>query len=229
MKYDPKFKYYVLAGTEDLRRKFAVEQLYVHGVTQSRIVMVNFPNFQDVEKEPNFLELVKPLDSKQVSVTLKHYYAVEAISNSPEDYGVIMEDGNLFKSCPDRAVEKYLAEAPDDMDLIFDSDILNLKYSEGPIKKGKSIYKKSNLKDAFCDGSSRGANFIILTRIAAARLRDIFLPIGSVSDMHYNHLIRTLNLNVYWAEPPNVHKIISFYSTVTTRPSGMKPIPWSPT
>jgi hypothetical protein len=65
------------------------------------------------------------------------------------------------------------------------------------------------------NGASKGANFIVVRKEAALKLVNAFFPLTNVSDYHYNNLIRKLDLNVYWAEPPNIHKLSCWGSTVT--------------
>ncbi len=211
------FKYYLLAGIVEFRKNFAIEQLDLHGVSLNRIVVLAWPNYSDVEASTRLSSLVLPLDSRQGAITLKHFIAICMISESEDQFGIIVEDGVLFRASPDIAVTRYLENAPDDLDIIFDSDILGLKFNEGHLHQQQLIYKKSNEKNSYCDGSSKGANFLIMAKKAAQRLRANFFPLVSVSDFHYNHLFRKLDMNVYWAEPPNVHKITSFKSTVTLR------------
>ena len=52
-------------------------------------------------------------------------------------------------------------------------------------------------------------NFYIIKLNVAKRLYDNFVPFHNVCDHWSNYLFRKLNLNVYWVEPPKVHRIIS--------------------
>lgn len=120
---------------------------------------------------------------------------------------MILEDNICFFNSVKTALSRYLLELPKSWGLLFDSDIANLHYIEGPVEKGKSVYLKSNERTYQCLGSSRGANFILLNYETAKILYDNFLPFNNVTDLYYNHLLKKFNINTYWAEPPNVHKI----------------------
>lgn len=210
------FNYIVLAGIHPLRCALTIEQLLLHSIEPERIILLQKPNYDDIEKSPEISRFFPKLTSREASVTMKHYLALKIIANSDNDIGVVMEDGNLFLNNPDTEITKYLSECGKNWDLIFDSDILGMRYYEGEIVTKNRLYLKSNLKDEFYDGASKGANFIIVRREVAKALYLNFLPAMRVSDFHYNHLIRQLNLRVLWVEPPNVHKIRAWQSTVTT-------------
>ena len=58
------------------------------------------------------------------------------------------------------------------------------------------------------DGASKGANFYLVPLATARVLYGAFLDYSSVIDHRLNFLIRDLELAVYWAQPPNVRKVI---------------------
>ena len=72
---------------------------------------------------------------------------------------------------------------------------------------GTNVYRKSTAVTRTGHGASRGANFYLLTREAARQLYESSLPILSAPDHQLNFLLRFNGMEVYWAEPPNVHKI----------------------
>ena len=112
-----------------------------------------------------------------------------------------MEDNIEFRGNVPQALSRYLKDLPADWDCVFDSDYYGLHH-EGPIVPECSVYKCDNAK-----GGSKGAHFIFMTLSAATKLYNNFLPFHEGSDHMYNYLFNKLNMNVYWAEPPNVHKI----------------------
>jgi hypothetical protein len=113
-----------------------------------------------------------------------------------------------------------LEDLPPEWDCLFDSDYFGLKHS-GEIIPSNLVYKQDNNNNA-----SKGAHFIFLTLSAATKLYDNFLPFHEGSDHMYNYLFKKLNMNVYWAEPPNVHKI-ERGSTWLDAPKPKKKFIWS--
>jgi hypothetical protein len=109
---------------------------------------------------------------------------------------------------------------PDDWDCVFDTDFFGKKTQE-TVVDGKRLYKHTYglyyyvpyytkhtvITEYEMYGASKGAHFLFLTQHAAQQLCAAFLPFHESSDHHYNILFDKLRLNVYWAEPPNVHKI----------------------
>jgi GR25 family glycosyltransferase involved in LPS biosynthesis len=151
----------------------------------------------------------KPINGGQISLTLKHYKALEEIVKSEVEVAVIMEDNVEFETDIKKLVDEYLKEAPEDWDIIFEGDTHYLKYKEGEILKGKRLYKKTNKKTDQCLGSARCSNFYILNLECAKKLYKSFVPFYTVCDHWSNYLFRQLKLNIYWVEPPKVHRIMS--------------------
>ena len=152
----------------------------------------------------------KKINPGQISLTVKHYHALKEIVENKTEIAVIMEDNVTFKDDIKKLVNEYLEEAKNlDWDIIFDGDTHYLKYKEGKITRDKKLYKKSNYATRQCAGSSRCSNFYIINLKSAKRLYDIFVPFHNVCDHWSNHLFRKLNFNIYWVEPPKVHRIMS--------------------
>jgi hypothetical protein len=102
-------------------------------------------------------------------------------------------------------------------DMVFDSDLWNLA-PEGPLEPGRILYPKDPTRTSFpcpaqpelaCEshGASKGANFYVVTRRAAAALVGAFFTSDQVIDHRFNDLIRSTGLDVRWAQPPNVIKV----------------------
>lgn len=152
----------------------------------------------------------KGINKGQISLTVKHYYALKKIIEEKIEVAVIMEDNVTFKDDIKKLVNDYLEEAKSlNWDIIFEGDTHYLRYKEGKINKDKKLYKKSNKITRQCLGSTRCSNFYVINLEAAKRLHNIFVPFHNVCDQWSNHLFRRLDFNVYWVEPPKVHRIIS--------------------
>lgn len=152
----------------------------------------------------------KPINSGEISLTVKHYMALKKIIEEKFEVAVIMEDNITFTDDIKKLVSEYLEEAKNlDWNIIFEGDTHYLRYKEGKVSGDKKLYKKSNKITGQCHGSSRCSNFYIINLKSAQILHDNFALFHNVCDHWSNHLFRKLNFNIYWVEPPKVHRIMS--------------------
>lgn len=169
------------------------QQFNMHGI--NNVTWINYPNKTDYIP-PNVC-INSTLPKGHISCTYKHYLILKDIVEKQHPLAVIMEDNICFiKNVPD-TLEKYLKDLPEDWDCVFDSDYLGMKYN-GEITSDCSVYKT---------GKSKGAHFIFLNLKAATTIYNHFMPFHEGSDHMYNHIFKQNNMNVFWAEPPNVIKI----------------------
>ena len=180
-------------------------QLRHSGILAPDVTWINHPNKDDplpvgITNNPN-------LTIGQVAITYKHYLALADIVQKKLPVAVIMEDNIEFLSNVPEKISQYLAQLPTDWDCVFDSDFFGWHFIESPIEPAKLVYKKSNEPTGQCGGASKGAHFMLVSNKCAEALFNNFLPFSNVSDHFYNYLAKKLNLNCYWAEPPNIHKI----------------------
>lgn len=160
------------------------------------------------EYNKNFSD--KKINPGQISLTLKHYMALKKIIEEKIEISVIMEDNVTFKDNIKNLVDEYLKEAKRlDWDIIFEGDTHYLRYREGKVTGDRKLYKKINKITNQCHGSARCSNFYIINLKTAVKLYENFTPFHNVCDHWSNHLFRKLNLNVYWVEPPKVHRIMT--------------------
>lgn len=196
--------YYAVHNKDPERRAFMTEQFRRYGIPSESVTWLTSPNKED--PMPPGICANPFLTLGQISCTYKHYLALNDIVEKGHDLAVIMEDNIEFRSNVPKRLEHYLLDLPANWDCVFDSDLL-FTYIEGPVSPFMSVYPKATHATAQCAGGSKGANFILVNQRSARILRDTFLPFGDVSDHWYNHLLRHSNMNSYWTEPPNVHKI----------------------
>ena len=209
--------YYLIHGIDPARRPFMEQQFRTYGISENSVTWITHPNKND--PLPDVCSN-KHLPKGMISCTYKHYLALKDIVEKGYNHAVIMEDNIKFRDNVPNALERYLKDLPSDWDMLFDSDFLGLK-SIVDITPEIVVYKQpyGTYQDILVmsisgsqyrrekRGVSKGAHFIFLTHKAAKQLYDNFIPFHESSDHHYNFLCEKLNLNVYWAEPPNVHKI----------------------
>jgi len=198
-------KYFLIHGLDRKRRIFMQAQIRHMGIPQQDVMWINGPNVGD--ELPDGLTTNPNLTRGQVAITHKHYLCLKEIVENNYEIGVIMEDNIEFLSNVTTCLNRYLKDLPSDWDMLFDSDFFGWKYIEGPISLEMSVYKKSNNPLSPSPGAAKGAHFLMISNRAAKILYANFLPFNEVSDHYYDYLIRKFNLNTYWAEPSNVHKI----------------------
>lgn len=188
-------KYYLIHGIDSIRKPFMQNQFQRFGIPAEDVTWINYPNKNDFL--PNNVCSSSNLPKGHIACTYKHYLILKDIVENQVPTAVIMEDNIEFVGNVPNAIDRYLKDLPPDWDCVFDSDYFDMKF-EGEIKPDCSVYKT---------GKSKGAHFILLNLKSATNLYESFLPFHEGSDHMYNYLFKKLNMNVFWAEPPNVHKI----------------------
>ena len=201
-----KMNYYLIHGLDRKRAIFMRAQFRHFGIDPKNVFWINHPN-QD-ENLPNNICTNKNLTKGQIAITYKHYLALEDIVRNKKQISVVMEDNIEFLDNVPKRLNLYLNQLPMNWDLLGDSDFLGFKYLEADTNADTLVYLKSNSISEQCHGATKGCHFYMITYMAATKLLESFLPFHEVSDHYFNFLIRKYRLNVYWAEPTNVHKVM---------------------
>jgi GR25 family glycosyltransferase involved in LPS biosynthesis len=183
-------QYYLIHGIDSTRKPFMEDQFQKFGI--ENVMWITYPNKNDYIPEGVCTKIGLP--KGHISCTYKHYLILKDIVEKQHRVAVIMEDNIEFRGNVPEALSRYLKDLPEDWDCVFDSDYFGMKYTG----ENSSVYKT---------GTSKGAHFIFISLSGATKLYNNFLPFHEGSDHMYNYLFKKLNMNVYWAEPPNVHKI----------------------
>lgn len=205
--------YFVIHYTKNTDRK---ERL-IKEFEKYNISDVRWMNENDRENMQLNEHLYQPNNTKkinkgEISLTLKHYFALKEIVEKEIPLAVIMEDNVTFIENIKEKVNMYLNEANKrklKWDIIFEGDTHYLKYKEDTINKNILLYKKSNQITEQCLGSTRCSNFYIINLNSAKEYYNAFVPFNNVCDHWSNHLFRKLNFNIWWVEPPIVHRIMN--------------------
>ena len=197
--------YYLIHGIDPERKPFMETQFQSYGIPSEDVTWITSPNKQDIL--PEGICTNPSLPKGMVACTYKHYLILKDICENKHPLAVIMEDNIEFRGNVPNAIERYLKDLPPDWDCVFDSDFWGLTFIESRIDSNVSVYKKSNTITHQCVGASKGAHFLVINLQGAQKLYSSFLPFHECSDHWYNHIFRLKNMNVFWAEPPNVHKI----------------------
>jgi GR25 family glycosyltransferase involved in LPS biosynthesis len=192
-------KYYLVHGIDPSRKPFMENQFKLFGIPAEDVSWILYPNKTD--PLPDGICIKPDLPKGHIACTYKHYLILKDIVEKQYPLAVLMEDNIEFRGNVPEILSRYLKDLPADWDCVFDSDYCGFCH-DGLITPEMSVYKRDNTK-----GSSKGAHFILLNLSAATKLYNNFLPFHEGTDHMYNYLFQKLNMNVYWAEPPNVHKI----------------------
>jgi GR25 family glycosyltransferase involved in LPS biosynthesis len=188
-------QYYLVHGIDPSRKPFMMNQFSTFGIVDTDVQWITHPNKSD--PLPAGICTHSTLPRGHQACTYKHYLILKDIVDNQHPLAVIMEDNIEFRGNVPDALSRYLQDLPAGWDCVFDSDFMGMKFG-GQITSDTSVYKT---------GTSKGAHFILLNLSAATKLYNNFLPFHEGSDHMYNYLFEKLDMNVYWAEPPNVHKI----------------------
>jgi GR25 family glycosyltransferase involved in LPS biosynthesis len=200
------FGYFLIHGLNKKRRIFMNAQFRYAKINDQNITWINHPNSDEVL--PDNICINPNLTLGQIAITYKHSIALSLFLESRYDFGVILEDNIEFLSTPlENRLNQYISQLPSNWDCVFDSDFFNLRFIEKATHPTRLVYQKSNETTDQCHGSSKGAHFYLVNKRSAKLLVDSFIPFSNVSDHHLNHLFKKLNMNIFWAEPPNIHKI----------------------
>lgn len=208
--------YFVVHYTKNIdRRKRLEEEFKKYDISFVKWMNSNDrENIHDNEKLYMYKKKYtkEPINKGQISLTLKHYFALKEIVENEIPIAVIMEDNITFTDNIKEKVNEYLKEAKNrnlEWDIIFEGDTHYLKYKEEKIVNDKKLYKKTNKITEQCLGSARCSNFYIINLKAAKKYYDAFVPFSNVCDHWSNHIFRDFKFNVWWVEPPVVHRIMS--------------------
>ena len=141
----------------------------------------------------------------QISCSFKHYLCLRDIVENNYDYGIIMEDNQFFCNNIPNTVEKYINQLNNlysEWDILFDTKWKSYKdVDEEKVVDEIYVYPKSNEITKYCHGSTRLAQFYIITNKCAKKLYENYIPFNNAPDWWMNDLFRKLNIHSFWSEP----------------------------
>ena len=144
----------------------------------------------------------------QISNMRKHIHAWNTLINMNDYHCLVLEDDTILHDNFKNILDKYLIELYDvnkNFDLCFIGDGAKLHIHKSLIKENKNIYLKGNYPSSWGgDGATRCTDSYIISKNCANKILE-YLKTNKIeiwtSDFWLNHVCRTLNLKVYWAEP----------------------------
>tara|TARA_X000000950_G_C13916608_1_gene661345 strand:+ start:5936 stop:6577 length:642 start_codon:yes stop_codon:yes gene_type:complete len=147
------------------------------------------------------------IEQKFIANFMSHIEIYRIISESSDEYGLVLEDDSIPHKKFIKNVYSYLNKLPQEFDLFYISPgkgNFHIPYSKRrPLKK---VYKKENNATSWGGhGASRYADAYFISNKCATVLYEEFksceTKIDTTIDWWKNQMIDKFNLNVYWAEP----------------------------
>lgn len=145
---------------------------------------------ENKEKSLAFYNMfLKNLHVYQLSNSLKHYKALEEIVNnsSDDDVNIVVEDDVLYEDKVCKTIEKLLSDVPANYDIVFLGLPSNLDMKAREAKKfqdTKEVFRVLPYNDSY-----------LISKAAAKKLYDNFLPIKFLTNIHLSYLIEKLGLD----------------------------------
>jgi len=136
-------------------------------------------------------------DPKSISLSKKHKKALEIISIRPNDFGLIFEDDAVFPIFSMFRLEKSLYHAPADWDVIMLAPCFSLKPS---VCAGDEEFRSGFWK--IKNHGSRSLCGYAVKKNAAKLIYENWNDFSMPPDFEMNFIMSSLNLNIYWLEPP---------------------------
>lgn len=155
-------------------------------------------------------QFLKNMHLFQLSNALKHYKALELIANSGDDeISIVLEDDVVYEEKICLLLEKLIANLPSSYDMIFMGLPGNIEI------KNRNEIKYQNTSEVF--RVLPYTDSYLVTKQAAKRLYDEFLPIKFVGNIHLSYLLEKLNLKTVLTLPnifADASKLGMFLSTL---------------
>jgi GR25 family glycosyltransferase involved in LPS biosynthesis len=213
-------QYYLIHGIDKQRGPRMIEEFNKWGLDNSKVNWILEPNKDKIDNEFRNSVLIQNdsnscgsymypgcpnIKNGQISCTFKHFLCLKNIVENNYDYGVIMEDNQFFFDNIPNTVEKYINQLNNlypDWDIIFDTKWKSYRnIDEEKVVDEIYVYPKSNEITKYCHGSTRLAQFYILTNKCAKKLYENYIPFNNAPDWWMNDLFRKLNIKSFWSEP----------------------------
>jgi GR25 family glycosyltransferase involved in LPS biosynthesis len=175
-----------------------------HIVNQFAKCNITDYEFIEIEKDDNAI-FQENYSEREISISIKHFYAYKQISENYE-YGLIVEDDVLF--CDDfvNVFNRYMAQLPENYDMLFLGDGCNLHIEPDVVIPNQNIYEKCLYPTSWGgDGASRCVDSYVVSKKCATQLchyiENLSYKLNLPIDWWLNVAARDNNFTVYWGEP----------------------------
>jgi GR25 family glycosyltransferase involved in LPS biosynthesis len=213
-------QYYLIHGVDKQRGPRMISEFEKWGLDNNKVKWILEPNKDKIndlmrkqllnQKESSSCGISFPpgcpnIGNGKTSCTFKHFLCLKDIVENNYDYGIIMEDNQFFCENIPKTVEKYinqLNELYPNWDIVFDTKWKKVQdINEVEVVDNVYVYPKSNEITKYCHGSTRLAQFYILTNKCAKKLYENYIPFNNAPDWWMNDLFRKLGIKSFWSEP----------------------------
>lgn len=166
-------------------------------------------DIEEITKDyPNITNPKNNMTHGEMSLAMKHAWIVEdSFKNNYSSVLVLEDDAVLCENFTEK-FNNYKNQLPNDWDIGWVGSCLNLRE---PQVEGKNVYltkRGSRCTHAFC-----------LSHKFCSRFHEHMKKINKQSDMFYNYLISSFNINNYWFQPPLALQSLDFSSSLNADPN----------
>lgn len=137
----------------------------------------------------------RQLNLAEISLTIKHCYMMEKISQECNEYALVLEDDVIFKDNFTNLFNQYLEKTPKDWDVIFLGNCCNLRICRDKIIEGQIAYLKEH-------PASKCTDSFLIKKDLAKKLSKTMKPFRTICDWEYSYQFLLHDAKVYWWEPP---------------------------
>ena len=185
------------------RKKHMLKQLDKAGLNDFEFISNHGKDKLTAQEKSKF----KNLTDGEISLMMHHFECYKIISEK-YDYAIIFEDDVILADNFQNRIEKYIAELPEDWDMLFFGEGQGVHIPQYRQSPGVNIYKKmTDLKNKMpggIDGSTRCADSYIVSKKCAQKIAQV-INMLNVTSIPLDHLLNKINhfckFNIYWAEP----------------------------
>ena len=194
------------------RKQSILNQLNYFGIDNYQFIELYDKDEWDEESISfNYPQINNPYNRMtpgEKSLALKHAWIVKDMYNQKYDSVLVLEDDAML--CDDFIAHfnSYKAQLPEDWDIGWVGSCFNLRE---PQKPNINIYKT--------DRGSRCTHAFCLSKQFAQKTHEEVVNINRPSDHYYNHLVKSLQLNNYWFQPPLALQSLEFCSALNADPN----------
>lgn len=165
-------------------------------------------NKEEINKKYPLVDIYKinnnSMNDAEKSLLMKHIWIIEDMYINGYDSILVLEDDALLT---DNFVEKfnvYKNELPHNWDVAWVGSCFHL---HEPIEPGKLVYRT--------DKGSRCTHAFCLSKSFALKSIDEIKNINQPADHYYNTLLKKINANNYWFQPPLALQSTEYTSAIS--------------
>lgn len=206
-------KTYICHYTKLTERKQSIlEQLDTCGIDNYQFVELYDKDSWDSEhiktEYPNIDNPQNNMTPGEKSLALKHAWIVRDMYNNNYSSVLVLEDDAILCNNFTKYFNLFKSQMPEDWDIGWVGSCFNLREPQQP---DVYVYKT--------DRGSRCTHAFCLSKAFAQKAHQEVVNVNRPSDHYYNHLVKSLQLNNYWFQPPLALQSLEFCSALNSNPN----------